>query len=102
MTQFIGFMSIHLLVTFVAKTDKRAAFVDLLSHVRRDLSEAPGCEAVRVLCNTNDSNVFTLMETWESEARHRAHLDKIINSGAWDAMSSHLASAPSSGYYREM
>jgi quinol monooxygenase YgiN len=95
-------MSIHLIVTFIAKTERRSAFVEMLKEVRTDLMQAPGCEAAKVFCNTTDPNVFTLMEMWESEARHRAHLDSIISSGAWDAMSNHLASAPSSGYYREL
>jgi quinol monooxygenase YgiN len=66
---------IHLIVTFEASGEKLAAFRQIL---------------------------FTLVETWESEGAHRAHIERVVQSGGWEHIRAHLVSDPLSSYLREV
>ena len=93
---------IHLIVTFEASGEKLAAFRQILQQVKADLPQVPGCQAVRIFNSTTNERVFTLVETWESESAHRAHIERVVQTGGWDHIRAHLVSDPLSSYLREV
>ncbi len=93
---------IHLIVTFEASSEKLAAFRQILQQVKTDLPQAPGCQAVRIFNSTSNERVFTLVETWDSENAHRAHIERVVQSGGWEHIRAHLVSDPLSSYLREV
>ena len=95
-------MSIHLIVTFEASGEKLASFRQILQQVKADLPGVPGCQAVRIFNSTANERVFTLVETWDSEGAHRAHIESVIRSGAWERIRGHLVRDPLSNYLREL
>ena len=95
-------MSIHLIITFEASSEKLASFRQILQQVKADLPGVPGCRAVRIFNSTTNERVFTLVETWDSESAHRAHIERVIRSGAWERIRGHLVSDPLSSYLREV
>jgi quinol monooxygenase YgiN len=94
-------MDTHLIITFTARPEQRAAFAELLAKVQEQLPQIPGCKSVRTFNSAGDPCVFTLLETWESEELHQAHIERVVSSGAWNHIASHLAREPVSGYYTE-
>ena len=95
-------MSVTVVITFTARLEKLDAFRRILAGVKSDLPKAPGCAGVQVLSKLDDPCSFTLVETWETAEAHRAHVDRLIASGAWKDVASHLAWEPASGYYRQL
>jgi quinol monooxygenase YgiN len=95
-------MSVHVIITFVARAEKLRAFREILDDVKVQLPKVAGCEAVRVFRDSGNERVFTLLETWQSEAQHRAHLATVVNTGGWDHIAAHLESPPVSSYYLEL
>ncbi len=93
---------IHLIVTFEASGEKLAAFRQILQQVKTDLPQVSGCQAVRIFNSTANERVFTLVETWESESAHRAHIEHVVRSGGWEHIRAHLVSDPLSSYLREV
>ena len=93
---------IHLIVTFEARSEKLQAFRQILQQVKADLPRVPGCKAVRIFNSTTNERVFTLVETWESESAHRAHIERVIQTGAWERIRAHLVTDPLSSYLREV
>jgi quinol monooxygenase YgiN len=91
---------IHLIVTFEASGEKLAAFRQILQQVKTDLPQVPGCQAVRIFNSTTNERVFTL-ETWETESAHRAHIERVVQTGGWEHIRAHLVSDPLSSYLRE-
>jgi quinol monooxygenase YgiN len=95
-------MNIQLIITFNVREEKLPAFEQLMQQVKSSLPHVTGCENVRVYRSKADRCVFTLVETWESESAHRAHFMRLVQSGDWDFVRSHLSGDPASGYYDEL
>jgi quinol monooxygenase YgiN len=95
-------MHVNVIITFTTKPEKQAAFKEMLNQVRRDLPTVEGCKGVEVFNGIHDPCVFTLVETWTSEAAHKQHLEKIVNAGLWSQVEAHLACDAQSTYYRPM
>jgi quinol monooxygenase YgiN len=95
-------MDVHLIITFTAKPEKRLALGALLERVQEQLPRMRGCKAVRAFNSAGDPCVFTLLETWESEEHHKEFIDRMLRTGAWDRIASHLAAEPVSAYYRAL
>jgi quinol monooxygenase YgiN len=95
-------MSIQLIITFTAEPSKQAAFADILAQIKTSLPKVQGCKGVRVFNDIQNPNVFTLVETWDSQEQHKAHIDQVMASGAWTHIASHLTGDPVSSYYQEM
>ena len=89
-------------ITFRAKPEKLTAFSDVMHSVKATLPTVPGCEAVRILHGTDDPCLFTLVETWISEDRHREHIAGLVADGSWAAVSAFLEGEPESRYYAEL
>ena len=93
---------INVIVTFEAKPERASAFAELMNQVKQSLPSAAGCRGVQVFGRSDNACVFTLVESWESERHHQAHIAGAVASGAWDALAAQLACAPVSGYWRAL
>lgn len=92
---------IQVIITFETKPEASLPFAALLDQVQQDLPRVNGCKGVRVFSGSESPCVFTLLEHWDSEAAHQAHIATVVASGAWDSIAAHLARDPVSHYYRE-
>ncbi len=95
-------MSIHLIITLKAKKSRLAAFTEIMMQVKTDLPAIEGCKSVRIFKNTRNPCTFSLIETWDSEERHKSHLKEFTRSGGWEHMSLHLTSDPVMSYFSEI
>ncbi len=95
-------MSVQVVVQFKALAEKQAAFEAIMESVKADLPKVPGCLGVSVMQDIDDPCRFTLVETWESQDRHKAHIGKLIADGTWAGIESHLDDQPGSGYFRQV
>ena len=92
-------MSVHVIITFVAKPEMLGAFREILNGVDGHLRGVSGCLGLQIFGKEADACTFTLVEEWTSAEAHQAHLKKVVDSGAWDHITKHLAQDPASGYY---
>jgi len=92
---------IQVIITFETKPEASSPFTALLDQVQLDLPRVNGCKGVRVFSRSDSPCMFTLLEHWDSEAAHQAHIAQVVASGAWDSIAAHLAKDPVSHYYRE-
>ena len=90
------------IITFHAKPEMLGEFAGVMQSVKATLPQVPGCHAVRIHQGTDDPCVFTLVEAWESEERHREHIAGLIADGSWAQISTLLAGEPESRYYAEL
>jgi quinol monooxygenase YgiN len=90
------------IITFRSKPEKLGQFIDIMHSVKATLPHVSGCSAVRVHQGTDDPCVFTLVETWDSEDRHREHIAGLVANGTWAQVARLLASDPESRYYAEL
>lgn len=95
-------MSTNVIITFKSKPEKLAAFTKILSEVKTDLPKVDGCIAISIFHDTRDPCVFTLVETWQSEAVHKKHIEGVVSSGGWSHIAAHLACDPSSSYFQPL
>jgi quinol monooxygenase YgiN len=92
-------VSTNVIVMFKSKPEKVAAFAALMAAVKNELPKVEGCIAVRIFNDRHNPCEFVLVETWASEAAHKQHIDRVVSSGGWDHIASHLADGPISSYY---
>ncbi|EJC83320.1 hypothetical protein Rleg4DRAFT_6949 [Rhizobium leguminosarum bv. trifolii WSM2297] len=95
-------MSIKILVQFKALAEKQVAFHAIMESVKTDLPKAPGCLSATVMQAAGNPCQYALVETWDSEARHKAHVQGLLSNGAWAKIESHLDGQPISAYFREI
>lgn len=95
-------MSVYLVVQFKSLAEKQIAFQAIMESVKTSLPQVPGCLGVSVMQDIEDPCRFTLVETWESQDRQKAHIKNLIANGAWAHIESHLDKQPDSGYFRQM
>jgi quinol monooxygenase YgiN len=93
---------INVIITFEAKPERASAFAELMNQVKQSLPSANGCWGVRLFGRSDNDCVFTLVESWESQRHHQAHIAGAVASGAWDALAGELVGAPVSCYCREL
>jgi quinol monooxygenase YgiN len=79
-----------------------AEFASLLNGVKTDLPKVHGCQGVNVYRSLSDSNMFTLVERWETKKLHQDHLANLSEAGTWEFISGHLSADPESDYYEHM
>ena len=92
-------MTVNVIVTFVAKEERIEEFAAIMNQVKNDLPKVEGCSAVAIFRSSTEENKFTVVETWESKELHQTHINKVINDGAWDMITSLLYKEPESDYY---
>lgn len=95
-------MSVNVVVLFKVLPERQTAFQTIMEQVKSDLPKVPGCLGVSVMQNIDDPRRFTLVETWESQDKHQAHIEKLIADGTWAGIESHLDDEPGSGYFHQM
>ena len=92
-------MTTNVIVTFTAKPEKLPEFMAIMHGVKSDLPKVEGCISVSVFRDSQNPNAFTLVETWQSEAAHKRHIEGVVSSGGWSHIVGHLACEPSSSYF---
>lgn len=95
-------MSINVIVTFEATPEKASELANLLNQAKRTLPEVEGCKGVSLFNSRKNPCMFTLVEEWESDRQHQAHIANVVSSGAWAHIASHLAADPVSDYHLEL
>jgi quinol monooxygenase YgiN len=90
------------IITFRSKPEMLGEFAGVMHSVKSSLPQIPGCKAIRIHQGTDDPCVFTLVETWDSEDRHREHIAGLVADGSWAQISTLLAGEPESRYYAEL
>lgn len=93
---------INLIITFETKPELSTQFHALLKQAQKDLPSVEGCNHVRLFAASDNPNLFTLVENWDSKQAHQAHINNVIASGAWDAIAAHLSKEAVSHYYQEI
>ncbi len=95
-------MDIKFIISFETKMEKVTDFIKILENVKIDLPKVKGCIGVNIFKSSLDRNKFTLVETWETEKLHKAHIDNLSKNGTWDIIASHLLKDPESGYFIQL
>jgi quinol monooxygenase YgiN len=72
--QEISMDPINVIITFEAKPERASAFAELMSQVKQSLPSAAGCRGVQLFGRSDNACVFTLVESWESQGHHQAHV----------------------------
>ena len=68
-------MTVQLIISFNVKDEKLTEFEQLMQQVKSSLPRVVGCDAVHIYHSKADRRAFTLIETWQSEKAHRAHVE---------------------------
>jgi len=95
-----GDTSMNVIITFEVKEEKLSSFMEIMNDVKKNLPEVEGCNNVTVYNDTENSHIFTLVESWNSKDSHKKHIDAVVASGAWDSISQHLQGDPVSSYFK--
>lgn len=95
-------MSVNLVISFKVKEEKLESFRNVMQDVKINLPKVDGCRDVKILNHLEDPLAFTLVEAWDSQEIHGAHVQRLIDSGQWTAIAEHLSSAPVSGYFSQI
>ena len=95
-------MSANVIITFTVKPEKADSFKAIMNSVKIDLPKVEGCLNVGIYNDQSNTNVYTLVESWESEELHQKHISGVIGSSGWDAISEHLTCDPASSYFSQI
>ncbi|NHZ64546.1 antibiotic biosynthesis monooxygenase [Massilia sp. CCM 8694] len=90
------------IITFSTRPEAASDLRAILNGVKRDLPSVAGCRGVHIFCASDDQAVFTLVEQWDSEQAHKAHIGTLTASGGWDAVAACLREPPSGRYASEL
>ncbi|NHZ39693.1 putative quinol monooxygenase [Massilia aquatica] len=86
------------IITFTTRPEAASDFRSMRGTVKRGLPAVAGCRGVSVFCASDDPAVFTLVEQWDSEQAHQAHIANLTASGGWDAIAACLREPPAGRY----
>ncbi len=92
-------MKTNLIIHFNVKSNQLQEFAGVLKQVKQDLPNVAGCLGVQVFQSQSNEQQYTLVESWESQAQHEAHIKNLVESGVWDEFVKHLQQEPVSAYY---
>jgi quinol monooxygenase YgiN len=90
------------IITFEAKPQAASRFRAMLEQAGQELPKVSGCKGVRIFSADGNPCIFTLVEDWESQDAHKAHIGKVVASGGWATLAACLAKDPVSHYYNEL
>lgn len=93
---------VSVIVQFTVLPASLAVFQNIMETVKAGLPRIPGCQAVTVMQDLENPCRFSLVEVWESQASHAAHVEGLIADGTWAGIASHLEAQPNSGYFRAL
>lgn len=83
-------------VTLTPDPAQLETFHTAMEGVQASLPQVPGCEGVRVLRTEGPTPHYILVEDWQSQPLHQAHLDALLASGDWANLEGMLSQAPQS------
>jgi quinol monooxygenase YgiN len=95
-------MSVKLIITFQVKEERLEAFLQLLQEVKVALPKVDGCQGIQLFQSSEHKQTITLLESWQSVEKHKSHIEKVISSGDWEKIASHLSDEPVSDYLHEL
>lgn len=90
------------IITFTTRPEAASGFRAMLDRVKHDLPTVAGCRGVSIFCASDDPAVFTLVEQWDSEQAHQAHIANLTASGGWDAIAACLLAPPAGRYASQL
>lgn len=94
--------NINVLVIFETKPESAQDFSALLEKISKELSAVNGCIHAQARVCTDNPQQFMIFEEWRSKDAHKAHIETVVSSGAWDKIAQHLAAAPITHYYQQL
>lgn len=95
-------LSVSVIIHFEVLPPSLSVFQRIMETVKVDLPAIPGCRGVTVMQDLEDPCRFTLVEIWESQTRHAAHLEGLVANGTWAGIASHLHGTPNTRYLRAL
>ena len=84
----------HLIIIFLVAEGHLEDFLPIMTGINEGMSGEEGFENAVVYRDADDPLTFTLIERWESRAFHRAHYDRIVESGDWANILAMLTETP--------
>lgn len=93
-------MSVTFIINFEVKDEKLSDFLIIMRDVKAELPETEGCIGITIHNSIKVPSNYTIVERWESKEYHEKHVKILLDTGAWEHISSHLASDPVSDYYK--
>lgn len=73
-----------------------------MSSVKKDLPDVEGCHAVEIFNDIKNPHQYTLVESWAEKKLHEKHIQNLIESGSWKAISGLLATEPAGAYFNQL
>ena len=95
-------MDIQLIITFHIKKEKLSSFMEIVKEVKTNLPQVDGCKSVQIFQADDDKHIITFIETWQNIQMHKKHIKRVIDSGDWTYILSHLIDEPISQYFYEV
>ena len=92
-------MSITFIINFEVKDEKLSNFLNIMRSVKSELPKTEGCMGVDIHNSINNPSNYTLVERWKSKEYHQEHIKNLMNTGAWEHISSNLICDPLSDYF---
>jgi heme-degrading monooxygenase HmoA len=92
-------VSVTFIINFKVKDEKLSDFLKIMRDVKFELPKTEGCMGVTIHNSIKNPSNYTIVERWESEEYHEKHVKILLDTGAWDHISSHLVCDPVSDYY---
>lgn len=84
----------HLIIVFHVAEGRLDDFLPIMTGINEGMSGEKGFESAVVYRDEDEPLTFTLIEKWESRALHRAHYDRIVESGDWANILAMLTEKP--------
>ena len=84
----------HLIIIFHVAGDRLEDFLPIMTGINDGMAGEEGFENAVVYRDADDPLTFTLIEKWESRDLHRAHYDRIVESGDWANILAMLTETP--------
>lgn len=88
----------YLIIDFHVAEDRLDDFLPIMTGINAGMAGEEGFVNAIVYRNIDDPLAFTLVEEWESRALHRAHYDRIVESGDWANILGMLTEEPTLRY----
>lgn len=80
-------------VRFQPKDTQHTAFAAAMQDVKHTLPQAAGCKGVQIFTGETPAE-YILVEDWDNEKAHAAHVEGLVASGAWAKLEALLKTAP--------
>ena len=95
-------ISVQAIVKFNIKKEKLEEFLKIMESLKVDLVKVEGCLSINIFQNSDEKEIITVLEYWESIQKHQEHIKTVVDSGGWEFISSLLTKPPLSSYTKEL